>query len=127
MPILTISFDNTVQSSVQINDVAYYTSLFSLGGFDTSGTSNITKLGRITSVGLANIKVDVSASTPLPTPTTTLSDGTVVPGDFIMFSKDNSVNMTSLLGYYADIKFKNNSTEQGELFSVESDYFESSK
>jgi len=48
-------------------------------------------------------------------------------GSFIMFSKDNKVNLSSALGYYASVTFKNNSTEKAELFNVGADVFESSK
>ena len=46
---------------------------------------------------------------------------------FILFSKDNKANLSSVLGYYADVKMVNNSTAEAELFSVGVDYFESSK
>mgnify|MGYP003655328533 CR=1 FL=1 len=48
-------------------------------------------------------------------------------GEFIMFSKDNKVNLSSILGYYSLIKLRNNSTEKGEIFSVAADFVESSK
>ena len=48
-------------------------------------------------------------------------------GDFIMFSKDNKANLSSLLGYYAEIQFVNNSSTEAELFSVGEDVFISSK
>jgi hypothetical protein len=41
--------------------------------------------------------------------------------------KDNKANLSSLLGYYAEVKFKNTSTTDAELFSVGMDIFESSK
>ena len=44
-----------------------------------------------------------------------------------MFGKDKSVNTTSLVGYYADVKFVNTSDEKVELFSVGSEIAESSK
>ena len=47
--------------------------------------------------------------------------------DFISFAKNNKVNMSSLLGYYAGVNFVNNSTEKVELFSVGSEVSESSK
>ena len=46
---------------------------------------------------------------------------------FILFAKNNIVNSSSLLGYYADIKFENNSYEKAELFSVGTEVTESSK
>ena len=47
--------------------------------------------------------------------------------DFIMFSKDNKVNLSSLLGYYSRVQFRNNSTSEAELFAVGADFVESSK
>ena len=52
---------------------------------------------------------------------------TCTQGSFIMFSKDNKVNMSSLLGYYASVEFKNSSREKAELFNVGTSFFESSK
>ena len=57
-------------------------------------------------------------------PGTTTCTGT---GSFIMFSKDNKVNLSSVLGYYASATFRNDSTEKAELFNVGADIFESSK
>jgi hypothetical protein len=117
MPIITLTFTGVVQSSVQINDIAYYVSTSSVGGFDTGNSSNIVKIGPITNVGVNSITCDIEASTVPPTTT-----------DFIMFSKDNTANMSSLAGYYAKIRFINNdANDHGELFSVSADYFTSSK
>ena len=52
---------------------------------------------------------------------------TCTSGSFIMFTKDNKVNMSSLLGYYAAVEFKNSSGEKAELFNVGTSFFESSK
>jgi hypothetical protein len=49
------------------------------------------------------------------------------PGSFIMFSKDNKVNMSSILGYYASVELRNNSLGKAELFNVGTSFFESSK
>jgi len=48
-------------------------------------------------------------------------------GDFLMFSKNKSVNNTSLVGYFAEVKLKNNSTERAELFALSSEVIPSSK
>tara|TARA_R110000796_G_C14495994_1_gene428321 strand:- start:22 stop:897 length:876 start_codon:yes stop_codon:yes gene_type:complete len=47
--------------------------------------------------------------------------------DYVFFSTDNSVNLSSLIGYYAEPKFVNDSTEYAELFSVGLGVTESSK
>ena len=41
-------------------------------------------------------------------------------GDFIMFSKSSQGN-SGVLGYYAEAKFVNDSTEKAELFAVSSE------
>jgi len=46
---------------------------------------------------------------------------------FIMFSKNNKVNSSSLKGYYAELEFVNNSNKKIELFAVSSEISESSK
>ena len=48
-------------------------------------------------------------------------------GSFIMFSKDNKVNLSSALGYYASATLRNDSLDKAELFNVGADIFESSK
>ena len=48
-------------------------------------------------------------------------------GSFIMFSKDNKVNMSDMLGYYASVELRNNSTTEAELFNVGTTFYESSK
>jgi len=46
---------------------------------------------------------------------------------FIMFKKNEIINMSGVKGYYAEVKFKNNSTEKTELFAVGSEIVQSSK
>ena len=67
-----------------------------------------------------------AVTTTIPATTTT---DTVCDDDrsFIMFSKDNKVNLSSVLGYYASVTLRNDSTERAELFNVGADVFESSK
>ena len=48
-------------------------------------------------------------------------------GSFIMFSKDNKVNLSSGLGYYASATLRNDSPDKAELFNIGADIFESSK
>tara|TARA_R100000995_G_C3423760_1_gene95206 strand:- start:30 stop:389 length:360 start_codon:yes stop_codon:yes gene_type:complete len=52
-----------------------------------------------------------------------------VPGEnhFLMFQKSKAANNTSLIGYYAELQFKNNSSEHIELFSVGAEVAPSSK
>jgi hypothetical protein len=67
---------------------------------------------------------EVITTIPASSTTSTVCDD---DRSFIMFSKDNKVNLSSVLGYYASVTFKNDSTEKAELFNVGADVFESSK
>ena len=44
-----------------------------------------------------------------------------------MFSKNKSANNTSLVGYFAEVKLRNNSTDRAELFALSSEVAQSSK
>tara|TARA_A100001391_G_scaffold202043_2_gene190582 strand:+ start:888 stop:1787 length:900 start_codon:yes stop_codon:yes gene_type:complete len=47
--------------------------------------------------------------------------------DYIFFSQDNAINLSSLVGYFAEAKIRNNSTEFAEMFSLSAGVVESSK
>ena len=119
MAIITLSFDN-MNTSVQVGDIAYYSyNPSNIGGFDHSKLSTTKKLGMIVGGNSAGVPVTGNSITV---------DGDTPPANaFISFAKDKKVNTSSLVGYYADVKFINNSTEKAELFSVGSQIAESSK
>ena len=127
---LTFGDFDKANISVQVGDIAYYVNPNegTTGGFTIANQSNITTIGEITEVttgGLISdgvqsetfvIKCNMNNDVPPPT-----------ESSFILFSKDNTVNMTSLLGYYGSAKFKNNSREEAEMFSTSCEINESSK
>ena len=125
-PTITITFPNPINVSVQVGDTAYYlsntTDYISPSVTHThSDYSDIIQIGDIISIdqSLNSIACNWDPSPPhSPFPSL---------GDFIMFSKDNKANLSSLLGYYAEIQFVNNSSTKAELFSVGADVFISSK
>ena len=125
MPITTISFTfPTINTSAQVGDTAYYSNVTSTAGI--SNSNSFTKIGLIKGI---NNTTSLDNGTETTTLTCEIDEATVVPttSDFIFFSKDNKVNLTSLLGYYASVKFKNNSTSKAEMFSIASGVIESSK
>ena len=106
---LKITLENNIQNnSLQIGDEAYYVELTNGFGSDPNA------LGPVTEIGHNYIVIDTVVST-------------VDDGDFIMFSKNNKANLTSILGYYANITMINHSKEKIELFSVASEISQSSK
>ena len=122
MPNITVTFSFDLNESVQLGDTLHYVNPTNdtLKGGDVIPFNNdgIIEVGEITTVNYATntIVADIQNSTALPTGTS-----------FFLFSKDNRANMASLLGYYAEIEFTNNSTEKAELYSAGSEIFESSK
>ena len=124
MPDITIQVKRTDYPSLQIGDTAYYSSTTSSAGFNTS--NSFTKIGLVKGISNATALDDGTETTTL---TCEIDDSTPVPttSNFIFFSKDNKVNLTSLLGYFASTKFVNTSTAKAELFSVGCEIAESSK
>jgi len=111
---ITLTFSYPVQDSVQIGDTAYYASTSAVGGFNTAG--DIKKIGVITAVTDFTISCNIEPFAVRPSAT-----------DFILFSKDNTVNMGSIAGYYAEIDLQNNSTTAAEIFHVSYEVVESSR
>ena len=124
MPDITIQVTRADYPSLQIGDTAYYSNITSTAGFNTS--SSFTKIGLVKSINNATALDDGTETTTL---TCEIDTTTPVPttSDFIFFSKDNKVNLASLLGYFASVKFKNNSTSKAEMFSIGCEIAESSK
>ena len=119
MPLLDIqlTFDG-MNTSAQVGDIAYYSfNIGTLGGFDKGVVSETVKFGTIVEINGNSITIKYDDSKVSP-PTTK---------SFISFVKDKKINTTSLLGYYAEVKFVNDSVGKVELFSVGSEVAESSK
>ena len=135
MPIVTLNFNHDINASVQINDVVYYVTTTAVGTYKvwastttphyTGNRESVIKIGPITNI----IPWDGNETVIEANMDAALAGqhGTPELGDFIMFSKDNKVNLSSLLGYYSLLKLRNNSTTEAEIFSVGADFIESSK
>ena len=141
MPTITITFQNPLNTSVQKGDIAYFSHVQDVGTstqWPSTATphkvakqNDIIKIGDI--IGILQWNGTVSAITLnmdqilFNTYYNSLTSRADKKFPFIMFSKDNKVNMASLLGYYADVEYRNSSLEKGELFNVGAEIFESSK
>ena len=80
--------------------------------------SNLEVAGVVSFVNGDTIQLNISTGTGGTIPST---------GDYCFFVKNQIVNMVNLLGYYADVKFENNSTDKVEMFMVSSEITQSSK
>lgn len=105
-----ITFNNKIDNpSLQIGDVAY-----SVNPNASGFANNPILIGEITNIEDKKIVIANNVSSP-------------AINDFIMFSKNTSVNNSSLLGYYAEVKLTNTRTDKIELFSIGSEVTQSSK
>ena len=113
MPTFTkITFDNPINPSVQVGDAVYVSDILT-GGI----TSEPVFAALAIEVGSGYIWIDKD---PIVAPV-------ITSGQYILFSKNISVNESSLKGYYADVTFENSSNKKTELFAISSEVVPSSK
>ena len=118
---ITLTFANDINVSLQKKavsdtgqDIVYY------GTPSNNEITSITRLGPCVGINTSTNSITVDVANDVVRPSA---------NDFIFFGKDNEVGMSGLLGYYAEVEFRNDtrSTNKIELFSVGSEIFESSK
>jgi len=118
MPILNFTLPHQLNVSAQVGDIAYYVPTSTSAQFQVN-SSDVVQIGVITNILATGLGFSCS---------TTLTPS-MYPGDndYLFFAKDNKVNQSNVLGYYAKVELKNNSKERAELYAVSADCFESSK
>ena len=139
MPIIQLNFLNPLNVSVQVGDTAYFSNPIDVGAskvyqstrtpHKTNTQAEIIKIGEIIALGsTANPLVLLNfIRCDMPQALFNAYFAYMSTDSFIMFSKDNKANMSSILGYYASAQFRNSSWKEAELFNVGVDIFESSK
>ena len=107
-----INFSNVINSSLQVGDTAYVSTVLPNGI-----TTDPISAGVIVGMTPSYIIVDKDPGVyPI-----------ITSGMFILFSKRTEVNDSSLKGYFADVTFKNYSSEYAELYSIGAEVNVSSK
>ena len=137
MPTVTFNFNEEgFNVSAQVGDIMYWVQTTDTGNltldntYQAPNTAQIEKVGEITNISMipgADVMVSCEVVDWTNIPGGVSYAGVDWPNVFFMFSKDNSANLSSVLGYYAKVKFKNLSTNKAELFSVGSNIRMSSK
>ena len=155
MPLIELTFDSIfvgndtsqLPSMLQVGDTAYYVPGTNINAYDANGvglngshiqyTSNVTEQQVLVTIGLVtDILVNESTTNAIGVTTEggftvicDISQDTTPPTttDFILFSKDNEVNLSTLKGYFGKTKLINNSTEKAELYAISCEIAESSK
>ena len=118
MAIVLLQF-SSLSSPVAVGDQAYYIDNLAVSAGDDAfsfGTdnNNVISLGPV--VNVEGNSIDVTINVDLPT-----------ANDYVFISKDNQVQLSSVIGYYAEVKMVNDSTSSAELYGVAIDSEESSK
>ena len=118
MATISLQFPSPINASVQVGDITYFSNPSTLGGFNVG--NNLTQIGEIQTItdNGTNVTIICGYNQNNPPPTST---------SFILFSKDNLINLSSLAGYYGSVKFNNNSKDKAELFATACEVSESSK
>ena len=126
MPIYQVKFNfpiESLNSSLQVGDIIYYVPTpTNSTPYDVGVLGDVQEYGVLTAIteiliqGVAAFRLTIDSRLSTP-----------ITSNYLMFAKDKKINTTSLAGYYADIKFVNNSIDKAELFSVGSEITESSK
>jgi len=119
MPLVTLTFNSPINTSAQVGDMVYYIPTLPAGTFNRNDLSQGKELGELISFqnkeGLLSIPIQIEVNCINGV------DASLITNDFIMFSKNKSVNTSGLVGYYAKVKLTNNSKESVEIFSLGSD------
>ena len=130
MPDITIQFPYPINQSCQEGDILYYVPVLSgtTGGFVVSNdNADMVKMGPVRTI--TNIDNDDDGSFDVTQIVCDLGNNIPQPSasDFIFFGKDRLVNESSIVGYYGEFTFKNNSKQKAELFTAACEVTESSK
>tara|TARA_R100001510_G_scaffold57758_1_gene67532 strand:- start:693 stop:1097 length:405 start_codon:yes stop_codon:yes gene_type:complete len=126
----TISDNSTMNKGMQVGDMGYYVPV-QVAGLDNNFVINDGQplpIGPITEITSSAVSQSfVVKFQAFNNPDNLNQIPGLGNGSFIMFSKDNAVNVASILGYYGIARFRNNSTHKAELYSAACEISESSK
>ena len=132
MPNITMQFPYPINQSCQEGDILYYTDVNpnTIGGFSVSnGGENATTVTMGLVMSITNVDNNGDGEFDVTNIVCNMDDDAVLPSptDFIFFGKPRTVNEASIVGYYGEFTFRNNSKEKAELFAVGSEVSQSSK
>ena len=128
MIILQLENNNNLNNSLQVGDIIYASPAIEYGeelGADINDSLGIGKnylVGILRKIEIDNNEIKLYVDDSLVTG----QPYTPSENDFIMFSKYTRGD-SGVLGYYAQAKFVNNSTEKAEMFAVSSEIIINSK
>ena len=138
MAIVSIQFGKEINSSLQVGDTVYFCpqqsnnieTNFNIQNGDILEIGTVIEIYNPNDEGEYIIKVRTVVNESIVGQETILGTSSQLPvanSDFIFFSKDNLVNTSSPIGYFASVKFVNDALVKSEMFATACEIFESSK
>tara|TARA_R100000908_G_C3618061_1_gene64905 strand:- start:54 stop:413 length:360 start_codon:yes stop_codon:yes gene_type:complete len=119
MDTVNLTFPSPINISCKVGDVAYYVNTATIVGFTVSNDPWL--------IGTINSIITTGNNTILNVNLEGEFASGVTSSDFILFSKNNLVEISSIKGYYAQAQFRNDSTTAAEFFETACEIEESSK
>ena len=116
-----INFTQPINDSAQVGDILYFTPVDAVGNADPIPI----EIGPITEIGNNFVVVNGPVATPIGLTETQITAGESPP--LFMFRKDGQSNISTLVGYFAEVNLVQNATDRRELFGIGSEIFVSSK
>ena len=127
MPIITLTLPNPINISLQVKpadidlntlnqdkgawDIIYFTRINLITGKQVGEVYRLGECVGITKGGGDLYTIEVNVGDNVQTPTA---------GDYIFFGKDNKVGTSGVVGYFARVEMRNDSTDYVEVFAVNS-------
>ena len=116
-----INFTQQINDSAQVGDILYWTPVDATN----IAAPDPIEIGPITEIGGNFVVVDGPGATPAGLTVAGIEAGTLPP--LFMFRKDGQANISTLVGYFAEVNLVQNATDRRELFGIGSEIFVSSK
>ena len=116
-----INFTQPINDSTQVGDILYWTPVDALNNAQPTPF----EIGPIIEIGNNFVVVDGPNATP-----TDLTEAEIEAGEdppLFMFRKDNRANVSTLVGYFAEVNIVQDAADRRELFGIGSEIFVSSK
>lgn len=102
---------SNINDSLQVGDTVYYAPMTAVGGFlKNEDWKDIVKIGTCTLINKPFNRIRVQGDLNIE-----------MPGikSYIFFSKDNLINLSSVKGYFAEVKMTTNEViNRSELFQI---------
>ena len=126
MPLEVITFQHPLNVSIQPTDVLYIT----LHENDQAGKNHNANIdtkpepyGEVTDVDHNNNEITVQTNGYTPT----AKNQTISEQHYLFFSKNREANISGVVGYYAEVEYRNYTRLQAEMFATAANFSESSK